>query len=127
MNKRVGKRNEIEKSLSLALSVCFCHLRRIRDPRIRGYKTFHDRCCPDVSAEIVAVVFRGSASAEDKYTPDSFESALNVNTAGERRYGNTVAGQSSNFLVPCDATPQQPPRPATVKLKSVKANGLATL
>ena len=49
----------------------------------------------DVCPVVSAVVFRGSASAEDKYTLNSFKSALNVNTAG----GTTIREHCRRAIV----------------------------
>lgn len=81
-----------------------------------GYKTVYDQSCLDWRK-----VFRGSALAQDKYTLKSFKSALNVNTAGMGDTG-TLSPGNRPILVPWRTAAQ-----ATVKLKSVKANGRYTI
>lgn len=66
------------------------------------YKMFYDQC-PFAAVAVSMKHFRGSALTEDKYTLNSFESALNANIVAER-YENTVVGQSSNSRA-------APPRP----------------
>lgn len=68
------------------------------------------------------MVFRGSALARDKYTLKSFKSALNVNTGGMGDTG-TLSPGNRPILVPWSTQAEQ----ATVKLKSVKANGRYTI
>ena len=86
-----------------------------RDTR-GGYKTVYDQSCLGWRK-----VFRGSALAQDKYTLKSFKSALNVNTAGMGDTG-TLSPGNRPILVPWRTAAQ-----ATVKLKSVKANGRYTI
>lgn len=81
-----------------------------------GYKTVYDQFCLGWRK-----VFRGSALAQDKYTLKSFKSALNVNTAGMGDTG-TLSPGNRPILVPWRTAAQ-----ATVKLKSVKANGRYTI
>lgn len=90
-----------------------------RTPKVCGtYKRLYDRFCPGAPSRLL---FRGSALTEDKYTLNSLNFALNVNTAGRSDTGTPSPGNRP-ILVPCSTG-----RTATVKLKSVKANGRYTI